>query len=283
MTSKEPAAAGQAGRAAQKAEDTAGTVRDSKAFGALLAGGLVTYGVLHLVIAWTALQLAWGSSGGSADEQGALHQLASTPAGPALLWAAAIGLFALVLWRLGLAAWGFTWYSSTARRALRRLGSVAQSVVYAALGVSAVAVATGAGQSSGGGGEESISARLLAQPFGRALLLVLAGVVAGVGVYLAIRGIRQKFTDELVDGGSPGLNRVGQIGYVAKSLALVLVGALFGWAALSHDADKAGGLDAALHTVRQQPFGAILLTVFAVGLAAFGLFCFGWARRARRS
>ncbi len=36
--------------------------------------GLVSYGVVHLIMAWLALQLAFGDSGGSASSQGALHE-----------------------------------------------------------------------------------------------------------------------------------------------------------------------------------------------------------------
>lgn len=265
------------------AEEVAKTARDSLAFRIVLAVGLVAYGLIHLLIAWIALQLAWGQTPASADQQGALQQLASTPFGPVLLLATAIGLFALVFWRVGLAIWGFSWKQPRARRVASRIGSAVQALVYAALGAQALWIALGGGSGSGGSSEETLSARLLSQPFGRVLLLGVAAVTLGVGGYLIIKGIRKKFTEELTDDGTLLLNRIGQVGYVAKGLALALVGALFAWAAISHDAEKAGGIDAALHTIRDQPYGAIGLTVFAAGLAAFGLFCFGWSRRARRS
>ena len=56
---------------------------------------------------------------------------------------------------------------------------------------------------------------------------------------------------------------------------------LYGDPALTYDPEKAGGLDAALDTVRQQPFGTVLLVVMALGIACFGAFCFVWARKAR--
>ena len=39
--------------------------------------GLVSYGVVHLLMAWLALRLAFGDGGGSASSQGALQQLAA--------------------------------------------------------------------------------------------------------------------------------------------------------------------------------------------------------------
>jgi len=57
----------------------------------------VAYGVVHLLIAWIALQLAFGKSSQEASQQGALRDLAGKPLGGVLLWVVAIGLFALVV------------------------------------------------------------------------------------------------------------------------------------------------------------------------------------------
>ena len=66
--------------------------------------GLVAYGVVHLLIAWLALQLALGDHEGKPSSQGAMQQLAEQPYGEVLLWLIALGMFVLVLWRL-LEAW----------------------------------------------------------------------------------------------------------------------------------------------------------------------------------
>ena len=68
--------------------------------------GLVAYGVVHLVIAWLAVQLAFGDKEGSADSQGAVQQLAEQPFGQALVWAVAIGMFLLAVWQGLEAAFG---------------------------------------------------------------------------------------------------------------------------------------------------------------------------------
>jgi hypothetical protein len=54
------------------------------------------------------------------------------------------------------------------------------------------------------------------------------------------------------------------------------------YAALTHDADKSGGLDQALLKVLDQPFGPLLLALAAAGIACYGLFCFAWARHLDR-
>jgi hypothetical protein len=110
--------------------------------------------------------------------------------------------------------------------------------------------------------------------------LAVALAVLAVGVSQIVRGAKKKFREDL-RGASQTTTRLGVAGYVAKGVAFGIIGVLFGWAALASDADKAGGLDAALKAIRDQPFGSVLLTLMAAGILAFGLFCFSWARNAR--
>ena len=74
----------------------------------------------------------------------------------------------------------------------------------------------------------------------------------------------------------------GKVGYIAKGVAIAIVGGLFCYAAVTHDAKKSGGLDQALQTVREQPFGQVLLVVIAAGIACYGLFCFARAKHLSR-
>jgi hypothetical protein len=55
------------------------------------------------------------------------------------------------------------------------------------------------------------------------------------------------------------------------------------WAAVTFDPSKAQGLDGALHGILELPFGRILLTLVALGIAAFGAFCFVRARYPERT
>src|SRR4051794_14754251 len=62
--------------------------------------GMVAYGVVHLIVAWLAVQLALGDHGKTASQKGAMQTLAKQPFGTLLLWLVAVGMFLLVLWRL---------------------------------------------------------------------------------------------------------------------------------------------------------------------------------------
>lgn len=271
------------GSTQERAGQAVDSVRQHPAARALVTVGLIAFGIVHLVVGWIAVQVAWGGSGGEqADQQGALQQLASTPIGTPLLWVLGIGLLALALWQLGQAISGHAHVTESAKRLRKRVTSGFRTVIYAALGVAALQFALGSGSSGGSNQkEEGMTATLLAAPLGRILVIVVGLAVIGVGVAIAVRGFRKKFTQDLTGGVPPAVIRLGQVGYVAKGAATAVIGGLFGWAALTYDAEKAGGLDDALKTVASAPVGPYLLTLMALGFVAFGIYCFFWSRRAR--
>ena len=239
--------------------------------------GYAMSGLLHLLIGWIALKLAWGIDGGSedADSSGALATVANTSTGPLLLWMTVVGLGFLALWQLTEAVIG-----RHGAELADRAKALGKTVLYAVLAFSAFRVT----QRAGGSSEEStqsLTAQVMEAPGGRVLIgLVGLGIIAGGG-YHVWKGWTCGFLDDLAGHPGRAVEVAGRAGYVAKGVALVVVGALFVTAALASEASEAGGLDAALKTVRDQPFGPALLTVVAVGIAAYGIYSFGRARHAR--
>ena len=246
--------------------------------------GLLAFGVVHLVVGWLALQLALGDRAGSASSTGAVRELAQQPFGAVLVWLVAVGMVLLALWQLIEALVGHR-LEQEGSRARRRVSSAGKAVVYGYIGVTAARVAAGAGSS--GGGTDSTTAQIMELPAGQVLVGAVGAVIIGVGGYLAHKGWTEKFTKDLTGEGQRGTSGtayilLGKIGYVAKGVSLGLVGGLFGYAALTHDPQKSGGLDQALQEVLQQPFGPFLLAAIAAGIGAFGVFCFAHARHLSR-
>lgn len=261
------------------ADQTLHRARDSKLLDKGMRIGLIAYGALHLLFAFIALQLAWSDS--STSSSGALQQLAKETYGQVILWVAALGLLLLAAWQALEAAAGYSWRESGRLR--KRIESGVRAVVYLLLAWLAASTAAGLG---GGTSEQGLTARLMSATAGRWLVGIVGLAIVGYGIAQIVKGIKTKFTEDLEGQGTAGesgsaLVRLGQVGYVGKGASLIAVGGLFVWAAATYDAQKAGGLDAALHTLVQEPYGPVLVTVIAIGLAAFGVYCFGWARHAK--
>lgn len=251
-----------------------------------IRAGLVAYGVVHLMIAWLALQLAFGQGGqGTANSTGAMHQLAQQPMGEVLIWLVTVGMFLLVLWRLLEAALGHR-DEDGGKRLRKRLTSLGKAILYGAVAVSALRVAMGAGSKSQGG-SDSTTAKLMDLPAGVWIVAAVGLAIIAYGGNMIRRAWNDKFAEHLdAEGKSGDSGRAylmfGKVGYNAKGLAIGIIGGLFVYAALTHDAQKSGGLDQALHTVLEQPFGQFLLAAVAVGIGCYGLFCFARARHLSR-
>jgi hypothetical protein len=246
--------------------------------------GLVAYGAVHLLIASVAIRLAFGSEEGSASSDGALSAMAENPFGDVLLFVVAAGFFSLVLWQLIEAFAGHNEQKGN-KLVVKRLGSALKAMLYGSLGYSALKIALGGG--SDGGGTDTMTAKLMSMPAGQVLVGLVGLAVLGYAGRLIYRGLSEGFKKHLEVEGHTGYDGkafvlLGKVGYVSKGAALLVVAGLFLWAAWSHDPDKSGGLDQALHKVLQQPFGAPMLVAVGVGIACYGLFCFAWARHLDR-
>jgi hypothetical protein len=241
--------------------------------------GMVAYGIVHLTIAWLGIQLALGDNSGSASRNGALRQLAQQPFGEVVVWVVAVGMFLLVVWKLLEAFIDFS-REDGRKKATKPGVDIFKAIVYGTLGVSAVRVATGSGSSSG---TSDWTATLMDQPFGRWLVGLVGLAIIGYGLYLCYRGWSEKFLEHLDWEGRSGetgkaYKMFGKVGYIAKGIAIGVIGLLFVYAAIDYSAKKSGGLDQALHKVLEQPFGPVLLFAIAVGIGCYGLFCFARAR-----
>jgi len=277
---------------ARSAEGAARDAGDSDTLENLARVGLIAYGVVHLLVAWLAVQLAWfGGNGKSADQSGAMSTLAESPVGKPLLWVVAVGLIALAAWQAAeVLRWRGQWSASGKARAkaLKKSGkALVKTVVYVVLAVLAIKFAVGSGRSSSQQ-QQNTTAGVFGWPAGRWLVGAAGLVLVGVGAYHVYKGVSKRFLKEIdTSDASPSalrlVTRLGQAGFPGKGVALAGVGVLLVWAAVTFDPSKARGLDGAMHAILDLPFGQILLTLVALGIAAFGAYLFVRARYPERT
>lgn len=273
------------------ARDEAQEAARSDSLRRLAAVGLLAYALIHLIIGWLAVQLAWRlpgpaqGGGKSTDQSGALTLLARSPVGEALLWVIAVGMAGLALWQAVEVLRHHRELPPPGRERwwalLKLVKTVGTGLIYGYLAYSAARTALGHGQ---GRGKEQHQVRgVLGWPGGKEIVVGIAAITAGIGVYLAIKGLRSGFLDEIdlsdvAAGLRPVVHRVSQVGFVLKGTALALVGVIVSWAAISFDPQRADGMDGALRTLEQAPYGQWMLTVIAAGLAAYAVYCVTRAR-----
>ena len=258
------------------ARDADRAARRSPALAWAVRGGLVGYGVLHLLIGWVAVRLVLTSGSGKATGRGALAQLAGEATGRVTLAVMAVGFAALLAWQVIAAAVGYRDRDGWSRH-LQRFASLCRAVVSGYLAMTAGELAV-LGRSAGSGSPGSTTASVMSWPAGAWLVALAGAVVGGIGIGLGIFGWRVGFVDQLdrrarsVEGRRVPIVVLGRVGYLTKGVALVVLGLLLEWAAWTHDPRKSGGLDQALHELLGGLLGKVAIIVVGVGLGCFGLF-----------
>lgn len=266
--------------AAESANESAKQAAQSQPVKIAARVGIVAYGITHLVIAWLALQVAFGTGGGEqADQTGAFQSIAQQPFGQVLLWALVVGFVAVALWRLEQAVWGYSYESDRKKNIRKRVESGAKAVIFVVLAVLAGRIAAGGG---GGGGQQAATAGVLGLPGGQFLVGLIGLIILAVGIRKIISGWQKKFLEDMSlpsdHRARMVAERTGKVGYIAKGASIGLIGVLVVVAAIRFRPEEATGLDVALKTLAAQQFGPYLLALVALGLAAYGIFCFFDAR-----
>jgi hypothetical protein len=263
--------------------DAAVQIAQNSVFERVARAGYVVSGLLHVIIGYLAIRIALGTGGGSADQSGALAALSAKPGGIFALWAAAIALLIMALWRLAETALGRSTEpksQGTMPEILDRAKAFALAVVYLAFAYSTLGFARSAGKSTGHQ-NSALSARLMQSASGTVVLVVGGVIIVAVGGYHIYKGASRNFLDDLKGTSSDLVRRLGVIGYIAKGLVIAGAGVLVIIAASLSQPDKATGLDGALKTLGAQPYGAILLILAGVGIITYGLYSFAMARYAK--
>ena len=271
----------------QSVKNTARSAATGKWMTMLARFGYAIKGVVYLIIGGLALASAFGQGGQTTDQRGALQAIYDQPLGKFLLAFVAIGLLAYALWSFIQAIFDTEAKGKDGKGILARVG-------YAAVGVSYLLLAFGTFQlwSGKSGGKSSTAttqfwtAEFLRQPFGVPLVILGGLVVLAVAISLFVKAWQAHFQRRLTLSGVAARTRklivfLGRFGYAALGVVFTIIGIFLIAAALQHNANQARGLDTALATLAQQPFGPLLLGIVALGLFAYGIYSLVEARYRR--
>ena len=243
--------------------------------------GYLAKGFVYVLIGGLALMAAAGLGGQRAGSKEAVTQLASQPFGSIMLGLLGAGLFAYTLWRI-IQAWFDTEdVGSGIKGIATRLAFVISGIIYAGLGVYCFDLLRHA--ASSGSSTQSRTAELMSQPGGIYLVFAVGVVFLGVGVRQIMRAVKRSYLKnwhmremnasqrKLAEGAT-------RIGLTARGIVFLIIGLFLCIAAWQSDPSEAQGLGGALNTLARQPFGPWLLGIVALGLMAYGIYCFINAR-----
>ncbi len=252
---------------------------------AMARGGYAASGLVHILIGIIALIVAFGGRA-AADQSGALMAIAGVPLGFVALWFIALALCALGVWQFlegVLAASATHDAQDIAKMWGGRIGAWGQAAIFIGLGLIAGSVALGARIDTEKAVEDA-SRGLLSIP-GGPIVLVLVGLGIGIGgIVFVVMGVRRSFRNKIAipqQGFGRNLAGLGVVGFVAKGIALLIVGVLLVVSSLSGDATTAGGIDGALKALLGLALGPVLVGIVGIGFIAYGIFCLFRARYAR--
>ncbi|KZZ85156.1 DUF1206 domain-containing protein [Bacillus sp. SJS] len=256
--------------AEQTKQDTKPWIRRLGRFG-YMAQGLV-YGLIGIL----AFMAAIGAGGKTTDTKGMLQSLPGMPLGELLLWIIGIGLIGYSIWGIVKCFTDPENKGSDAKGIAIRIGYLISAGIYGSIAFNAIKIAVNGG-GLGGGSEQSMSAKLLSQPYGQWVIAIIGAIIIGYGIYEFISGYKEKFmtkfrASEMSLHERKIARNSGKMGLIARGIVLAMIGFFFIEAAYTADPSQNKGLDGALSELSSQPFGQWMLGAVALGLILYGVY-----------
>ena len=247
----------------------------------LLRLGYLVRGLVYGVIGLMALLIVIGGGGALTDTQGAIAIMGGAAGGGILLYAVLVGLASYGLWGLVRAVADPMHKGTDTKGIAERVGYAISGISYLLLALATYGLITGRAAAAQNGAQTAQTQQtvgtLLSQPWGALLVMLIALIVMGVGLFQVNQGIQPQFNQQFTPYAlntrqRTWITRVGRFGMAARGLVFMLIGLFLFLAAYHHDPSRAQGIDGVLASLLQQPYGIWLLGIVALGLIAFGVY-----------
>ena len=254
----------------------------SRAIEPIARFGLAARGVVYVVVGVLAARAAAGQGGRTTDARGAVRAVGFLDASGLALLALALGLMAYALWRFVQAVRDLDGKGSGPKGLAVRAGYAASGVGHLGLALTA----GGFGVSRRSGSMRALTARALGESWGAWAVGIAGAIVVGVALHQFHKAWTAKFEEHLrlqrmTAEARRWSRRIGRFGLAARGVTFLIVGWFLVQAALHLNARVVRDFGGALRTLEQQPYGAWLLGIVALGLIAYGLLSFIDARYRR--
>ncbi|MDL4839808.1 DUF1206 domain-containing protein [Aquibacillus rhizosphaerae] len=239
--------------------------------------GFFAKGTVYILIGILSFMAALGVGGKTTGSKGAFASVASQPFGEIILWIVAIGLLGYVFWRVFQVINDPYYNKTNTKRIVIRTGFAISAGIYGFLIYKAVSIAMHA--DNGGGSSQTSTAKLLSQPFGPSIIMLVGIGIIIFAISEIIKALQSKFkkhlmVNEMNHREKQWFTVFGKTGLIARGLVFCIIGSFLIQNALTSNPDQTVGLDRALSEIAQQPFGQWMLGITAIGLFLYGVFLF---------
>jgi hypothetical protein len=244
--------------------------------------GLAARGIVYVAVGVLAARAAAGQGGRTTDARGAMRAIGFLDASGLALLALALGLLAYAAWRFVQAVRDLDDKGGGVKGLAARAGYAASGLGHLALAFTA----GGFGVSRRSGSTRAIVARTLTEPWGAWAVGIGGAVVIGIGAWQFRTAWTANFEEHLRlrqmnADARRWSRRIARFGLAARGVTFAIVGWFLIEAAHHLNARDVRDFGGALRTVQQQPYGAWLLGIVALGMISYGLLSFIDARYRR--
>jgi uncharacterized membrane protein YidH (DUF202 family) len=245
--------------------------------------GFAAKGLVYVIIGFLAIKTGLGSTQQVEDSGGALQTLVNEPFGKAMLILVGIGLIGYAVWRFIQAVKDPEHEGTDAKGIIKRVGYGISGFLHASLAITAFSLSRGGRAGDGDAKAQDWTARLMEQPFGRFLVIAVGAIIIIWAIREFVAAYRAKFMRKMERPDvSPKtldiLRTIGRVGYASRGVVSLIIGFFLLMAGIRYDSSQAKGLQGALESLLQQPYGPYLLALVGLGLIAYGIFQFVNAR-----
>jgi hypothetical protein len=236
--------------------------------------GYASIGIVYMIVGGFAVAAGLGRRGSTGSQKDAFALILHQPFGRVMLAVVALGMIGYVLWRFVSAVTDSEHRGSDMKGLALRAASVFRGLAYSAMAFQVVRMIE-RNASSGPGNEQKAehwTARLMEQPFGRALVALAGAGVVAYGAYQLYAAWDAKLSKRISLGAMDSRLRdkvvlISRFGIAARGVVFFIIGGSLLIAALRHNPKAAHGTTGALQELPQP-----LLVLVGLGLAAYGVY-----------
>ncbi|TXE09478.1 DUF1206 domain-containing protein [Gelidibacter salicanalis] len=240
--------------------------------------GLGAMGFVYIIVGFLTAMAAFNWGGQKTGTKGAIGYLNSPYLGKFILVVLALGLFSYVFWRMYQTLFDSRKIGTDLNGLFVRAGYFTGALFYGSLGVVALKLLFGGGYKD----QQKIIINLLNSEYGSVLSVILGLILGGKCIFEIYFIVSNQFKKNVQSSQMPPkaknmLLKFGVIGHLARAVVFGIMGFLTLRSGLSYRNEELSTVTDAFKFLNYQ-FGALVLSLVAVGLLCYGLYMFVKAR-----